>query len=148
MDTFSPSKRSWVMGRIKSGDTSPEIRVRSFFHRLGLRFRIHRKDLPGKPDLVFPSRRLAIFVHGCFWHQCPYCSSGRLPKSNLTYWERKLRMNKERDEKTRTNLKILGWSVVVIWECQIDDKYLLSIAEGIKRNRSDESTRSSVPSEI
>src|ERR1700733_12434437 len=101
MDTFSPSKRSWVMARIKSGNTSPEKRVRSFFHGLGLRFSIHRKGLPGKPDLVFPKHRLAIFIHGCFWHQCPNCRSGRLPKSNLSYWEHKLKANSERDEKNK-----------------------------------------------
>lgn len=116
-DTFSKKKRSWVMSRIKSGDTSPERLVRSFLHLRGYRFRLHRKDLPGKPDIILPRYRAAIFVHGCFWHQCPKCRGGRLPKSNLDYWETKLKRNKERDMENTARLKQLGWKVITIWTC-------------------------------
>ena len=121
-DTFSPDKRSWVMSRIRSGNTSPEKIVRSYLHACGYRFRLHRKDLPGKPDIILPRFNTAIFVHGCFWHQCPKCSSGRLPKSNLAYWETKLKKNQDRDKRNIKSLKSLGWKVIVIWECEIDEK--------------------------
>lgn len=121
-DTFSPAKRSWVMSRIRSGNTLPEKIVRSILHANGFRFRLHRKDLPGKPDIVLSRFRTVIFVHGCFWHQCPFCKSGRLPKSNLIYWKAKLQKNQERDKKNILELKKIGWSVITIWECQVDEK--------------------------
>jgi DNA mismatch endonuclease (patch repair protein) len=121
-DMFSPDKRSWVMSRIRSGNTSPEKIVRSYLHACGYRFRLHRKDLPGKPDIILARFKTAIFVHGCFWHQCPLCKGGRLPKSNLAYWEAKLKKNQDRDKKNIERLESLGWKVIVIWECQIDEK--------------------------
>lgn len=121
-DTFSPYKRSWVMSRIRSCNTFPEKTVRSILHANGFRFRIHRKDLPGKPDIVLPKFRTVVFVHGCFWHKCPHCKSGRLPKSNLSYWEPKLRKNQERDENNSLQLKKIGWNVITIWTCQTDEK--------------------------
>lgn len=121
-DTFSQGKRSWVMSRIRSGNTSPEKIVRSYLHTHGLRFRLHRKDLPGKPDIVLSRFKTVVFVHGCFWHQCPRCKSGRLPKSNLTYWQTKLKKNQDRDKQNIKSLKSLGWKVIVIWECQIKEK--------------------------
>lgn len=120
-DSFSPEKRSWIMSRIKSKDTSPEIKLRSFIHRLGYRFRLHRKDLPGNPDLVFVSRRKIIFLHGCFWHghNCP--RGNRLPGTNTEYWRNKIMKNVNRDLKTIKQLESLGWSTLVIWECDLKD---------------------------
>lgn len=106
------------MRRIRSKDTGPEMAVRRLVHRLGYRYRLHRKDIPGKPDLVFPGRRKVIFIHGCFWHQHPGCREGRLPKSNLTYWLPKLKRNTERDEAALAQLAASGWDVLVLWECE------------------------------
>jgi DNA mismatch endonuclease, patch repair protein len=107
------------MRRIRSKDTSPELALRSLIHRLGYRFRLHRKDLPGKPDLVFPSRQKVIFVHGCFWHQHPECREGRVPGSRLEYWGPKLRRNQERDADAQASLKGQGWKCLVLWECEL-----------------------------
>src|SRR5208283_2172112 len=109
------------MRRIRSANTKPELTVRSLAHRLGYRFRLHRRDLPGRPDLVFPSKRKVIFVHGCFWHQHRGCIDGRTPKSNTPYWLPKLANNKERDRKNRSRLARLGWECLVIWDCQTED---------------------------
>lgn len=102
----------------------PEMLVRRLVHRLGYRFRLHRKDLPGKPDLVFPSRRKVIFVHGCFWHQHPdlACRDARPPRSNSVYWEPKLTRNVQRDQKAKALLERDRWSVLVLWECELRDK--------------------------
>jgi DNA mismatch endonuclease (patch repair protein) len=104
----------------------PEMVVRQLVHKMGFRYRLHQKDLPGKPDLVFPSRRKAIFVHGCFWHQHKKeeCSDGRIPKSNTSYWTPKLKRNVERDKAATKELKRLGWEVLVIWECEIKNTNL------------------------
>ena len=117
-DTFTRQKRSEVMSRIRSGNTKPEIKVRSFLHRLGFRFSLRTARLPGKPDVVLKKYKTVVFVHGCFWHLCPHCKSGRLPKSNLAYWKKKLFNNKKRDQKNIKSLLDLGWKVLVIWECQ------------------------------
>ena len=116
---FSPAQRSWIMSQVHSQHTKPELLVRSLVHRLGYRFRLHRKDLPGAPDLVFPARRKVIFVHGCFWHghTCP--RGARLPKANAHYWREKIARNRKRDQQHRRNLRQLGWSVLVLWECQL-----------------------------
>lgn len=108
------------MAAIRSKNMKPEMRVRSLVHRMGYRFRLHRKDLPGKPDLVFGPRRKVIFVHGCYWHQHsdPACLDGRPPKSNTAYWLPKLQRNVERDASNIEALEALGWSVMVIWECE------------------------------
>ncbi|HIE54049.1 MAG TPA: DNA mismatch endonuclease Vsr [Chromatiaceae bacterium] len=121
-DVFSKDKRSWIMSRVRGKDTSPEIIVRSLVHRLGYRFRLYRKDLPGKPDLTFPSRRKVIFVHGCFWHGHDCLRGDRKPKSNVVYWRNKIRRNNQRDEVNQQRLKELGWDFLVIWECQIKDQ--------------------------
>jgi len=115
------------MRRIKSKDTKPELIVRRLAHRLGFRYRLHRKDLPGKPDLVFGPKRKAIFVHGCFWHghDDPACLDGRAPRSNQSYWLPKLTRNKERDFKSIAALEAAGWQVLVIWECETRDAGLL-----------------------
>ncbi len=130
-DTFSPDKRSWIMRQVKSKNTSPELRVRSLLHGMGYRFRLHRRDLPGAPDIVFPGRKKAIFVHGCFWHghSCPRGS--RLPKSNAEYWKKKIARNKERDQRHIEDLFDLGWETLVVWECEVKDTD--SLRERLKR---------------
>jgi DNA mismatch endonuclease, patch repair protein len=119
MDVFDTEKRSEIMRRVKGRDTTPELLVRRLVHRMGYRFRLHRKDLPGKPDLVFPGRRKIIFVHGCFWHGHT-CRRGRnRPSTRREYWDRKLDRNKERDQQTTRRLRRMGWSVLIVWECQL-----------------------------
>ena len=120
-DVFPESKRSWIMSRVRGKDTSPELIVRSLIHRLGYRFRLHRKDLPGNPDIVFPSRKKAIFVHGCFWHGHECHRGSRVPKTNNVYWKEKIERNVRRDEARQRELELLGWRTLIIWECQIKD---------------------------
>ncbi len=110
--------RSENMRAIRSKDTQPEMAVRSLVHKLGYRFRLHRSDLPGKPDLSFPARRKVIFVHGCFWHSHG-CKPGLTPKSNQDFWLPKLRQNKVRDRKSLKALSGLGWGSLVIWQCEL-----------------------------
>ncbi|WP_289032758.1 very short patch repair endonuclease [uncultured Roseibium sp.] len=116
-DRVSKSQRSENMRRIRSRDMKPEMIVRKLVHSMGYRYRLHRKDLPGKPDLVFGPRKAVVFVHGCFWHQHT-CRDGRLPKSNTSYWHAKLEQNVVRDAKVRSELEQAGWTVLVVWECQ------------------------------
>lgn len=115
-----PSLRSWTMAQVRSKNTTPEIAVRKAAHALGLRFRLHRSDLPGKPDIVFPARRIALFVHGCFWHQ-HRCKRARRPKTNTAYWTKKLDRNLQRDRSTAQALRKSGWRCAVIWECETKD---------------------------
>ena len=117
-DVFSTEKRSWIMSRVREKDTSLEIKVRSLTHRLGYRFRLHRKDLPGKPDLVFPCRKKVIFVHGCFWHGHDCARGKRIPKTNTGYWVEKIRKNVKRDAKNQIELQSLGWEILIVWECE------------------------------
>jgi DNA mismatch endonuclease (patch repair protein) len=123
-DTLSPAERSERMSRVRGKNTGPELIVRRLVHRLGYRFRLHRKDLPGTPDLVFPRLRSVIFVHGCFWHRHPdpKCSLARLPKSRLGFWEPKLTANHQRDVRNQATLSAAGWRVLVVWECELGDK--------------------------
>jgi DNA mismatch endonuclease, patch repair protein len=118
MDNVNIDARSENMRRIKGRDTAPEIVVRRLIHSLGFRFRLHRKDIPGCPDLAFIAKRKVIFVHGCFWHQHKTCKAGRLPKSNIEYWSTKLDRNKRRDRRVVAELRKEGWQTLVIWECQ------------------------------
>ncbi len=120
-DVFSRAKRSSIMRQVKGANTAPELRVRSLAHRLGYRFRLHRKSLPGRPDLVFPSRRIALFVHGCFWHRHPDCSAASMPASNVEYWRQKFARNKARDAAAARDLARIGWKVAIIWECETRD---------------------------
>lgn len=106
------------MSRVRGKDTSPEMRVRSASHALGLRFRLHRKDLPGKPDLVFPKFRVAIFVHGCFWHRHTGCRKAGMPKSRTDFWQAKFDANVSRDARVADELHRLGWQVETLWECE------------------------------
>jgi DNA mismatch endonuclease, patch repair protein len=129
---MDPGTRYRIMASIRKRDTWPEIAVRRAFHAQGLRFRLHRSDLPGTPDILLPSRRLAVLVHGCFWHQHPGCKWSRTPKGNTSYWGPKLARNVERDERVRQELEALGWNVLVIWECEaLDDLRLRQIAQCI-----------------
>lgn len=123
MDKLSVERRSANMARIKSKDTKPEMVVRKLTHSLGYRYRLHRKDLPGKPDLVFPRYKAAIFVHGCFWHQHPdpTCKDGVMPKSRIDYWAPKLGKNQLRDIQNISTLEKFGWKSLIIWECEVKD---------------------------
>jgi DNA mismatch endonuclease, patch repair protein len=114
----SRAHRSWTMSQVKSKNTTPEIVVRRAAHALGLRFRLHREDLPGKPDLIFPQWRVAMFVNGCFWHSHEGCNRARVPRSNGDYWKPKLLRNVERDREHIRSLRKAGWRVIVIWECE------------------------------
>lgn len=113
------AQRSALMSRIRSKDTKPEVTVRRLLHARGLRFRLHRHDLPGKPDIVLPRYQLAIFVHGCFWHQHEGCRLASTPKSRTEYWGPKLAGNIRRDKEARAALLALGWRVEIIWECDV-----------------------------
>jgi DNA mismatch endonuclease (patch repair protein) len=119
-----PDARRRVMQANKCRDTGPEMAVRRLLHRQGYRFRLHRRDLPGRPDLVFPGRRAVIQVHGCFWHQHgaqdPACRDGRMPKTRPEYWVPKLARNVERDQQNEAKLRAMGWQVLVLWECEIE----------------------------
>lgn len=106
------------MSKVRGKDTSPELRVRRVAHRLGLRFRLHSNHLPGKPDLAFPKYRVALFVHGCFWHRHPNCAKASLPKTREAFWKAKFDRNVQRDAKVFKQLTDLGWRVVVLWECE------------------------------
>lgn len=118
MDTRTPDQRRRIMQAVQSSDTGLELKIRRILHRLGYRYRLHPKDLPGTPDLVFPSRRKAVFVHGCFWHWHG-CKYGQLPKSRLDYWQPKLERNRERDHEKIRQLEAAGWVVHVVWQCEI-----------------------------
>lgn len=124
MDTLTAEERSARMGRIRGKNTGPELLVRRMLHRLGYRYRLHRRDLPGTPDLVFIGRRKVIFVHGCFWHRHrdPECRLARLPKTRLDFWLAKLDRNELRDRSHQAALQQAGWSVGVVWECELRDK--------------------------
>jgi DNA mismatch endonuclease (patch repair protein) len=121
LDNISKEERSRVMAAVKQKDTKPEMKVRSFLHKNGLRYRLHDNKLPGKPDLVFPRFQTVLFIHGCFWHGHPdeLCKLARIPKSNVKFWKDKIRANRQRDDKNIKLLQDLGWNVVVIWECQL-----------------------------
>lgn len=118
MDHVDKRTRSQIMAKVKSRDTSPEMEVRRALHRAGYRFRVHRADIPGCPDLVFPRHRVALFVHGCFWHWHG-CKRTRMPKSNVEYWTAKIKRNVDRDKQVRYELERLGWKWRVIWECEL-----------------------------
>jgi DNA mismatch endonuclease (patch repair protein) len=120
-DVYSPEKRSAVMARVKGKNTSPELAVRKALTGLGARYRLHRKDLPGKPDIVLPGRRLAIFVHGCFWHGHDCARGARVPQANRDYWVAKVARNQARDQRNRADLATAGWRVETVWECELKD---------------------------
>lgn len=121
MDHFDAETRSAIMRRVRSMDTSPELRVRHALHRLGYRYRLHHPSLPGRPDLVFPARHKVIFIHGCFWHGHPCKRGDRLPATNQDYWREKIDRNRKRDRRHQRQLRCDGWSVAIVWECQLKE---------------------------
>jgi DNA mismatch endonuclease (patch repair protein) len=120
-DVLSEEQRRRNMAAIRNKNTKPELRVRRALHAAGLRYRLHVRSLPGSPDLVFPSRRVVVFVHGCFWHRHPHCRNAQMPKSRREFWGAKLAANVERDRRQRRALQRLGWRVLIFWECQSKD---------------------------
>jgi DNA mismatch endonuclease (patch repair protein) len=127
-DKFSPEKRSEIMSRVHSTNTTPEIRVRKLLHSMGYRFRIQRRGLPGNPDIVLPKYKTVIFVHGCFWHGCPTCRHAKIrPVANAEYWEKKLNRTLERDKTDTALLEQMGWRVIVIWECETKKSSMQSL---------------------
>lgn len=137
MDTISKSRRSWNMSRIRGKDTSPEIAVRSTLHRLGFRFRLHVRDLPGRPDIVLPRFRTVVFVHGCFWHRHKRCRFAYTPKSRTAFWTAKFAENVARDIVSKKALESMGWRVLIVWECQVKEPPCLpkSIVRSLERLR-------------
>lgn len=117
MDRLDPKRRSWLMARIGTRHTTPELAVRRLLHRMGYRFRLHRSDLPGTPDIVLPRHGLVVQVHGCFWHG-HYCKRTKMPKSRVEYWHVKIDSNRARDARNRRRLRALGWRTIVVWECE------------------------------
>ena len=124
VDRLDPEARSRLMSKIRGKDTKPEMAVRSYLHARGLRYRLHDKSLPGKPDLVFRSRRVVVFVHGCFWHGHAGCNKARTPKTHEDFWRTKVETNAARDRRNIRKLRSLGWHVFVIWQCQICERRL------------------------
>ena len=135
-DHLTVSKRSWNMSRIRSKDTQPEMIVRKMLHNNGIRYRLHARDLPGKPDLSNKSKKFAIFVNGCFWHQHKGCKRASIPKSNTDYWIPKLEKNVNRFKENSDRLDTMGYRTAVIWECEVNDlennKALMEIISGKK----------------
>ena len=126
MDRISEEHRSWNMSRIRSKNTSPERKLRSLLHALGYRFRLHRRDLPGQPDIVLPRFRAVVFVHGCYWHRHRNCRYAYTPKTRVEFWRSKFDENVERDRQALRSLRELGWRVLVVWECEIPDEKALT----------------------
>ncbi|NLA25700.1 MAG: DNA mismatch endonuclease Vsr [Bacteroidales bacterium] len=130
-DVFDKEKRSKIMSSIKSKDTKPELIVRRLLHSMGYRYRLHRKDLPGSPDIVLSNYKKVIFIHGCFWHGHKGCSRAKLPKTNTEKWQQKISKNMKRDMESIEKLHSLGWAVLVLWTCEIKDE------ENLKRELED-----------
>jgi DNA mismatch endonuclease, patch repair protein len=125
MDNLSQEHRSWNMRQIKSGNTKPELTIRSLLHSMGYRFRLNRNDLPGRPDIVLPKYKTVIFVHGCFWHRHKGCKFSYTPKSNVSFWNEKFKTNILRDKEVKKQLKSLKWRTFVIWECELSNIKML-----------------------
>ena len=125
VDYLNSSARSALMAKVKGKDTAPELVVRRTVHAMGYRYRLHRRDLPGSPDLVFPSRKKAIFVHGCFWHRHNGCSKTTTPKTRIRFWNSKFEANIARDRRSVAALRDLGWKTLVLWECGVYDTHRL-----------------------
>ncbi|MDO8589121.1 MAG: very short patch repair endonuclease [Armatimonadota bacterium] len=126
-------ERSRIMSLVKQAHTKPEMVVRSLLHRQGYRFRLHRRDLPGSPDIVLPKYKTIIFVHGCFWHRHPGCRKATTPKTNVDYWRTKMAENVERDERKTRDLTQLGWQVVTVWQCETEPKHIEELAIRLKQ---------------
>jgi DNA mismatch endonuclease, patch repair protein len=119
MDRVDPATRKRVMAAVKSKDTAPELKLRRWLHAIGYRYRLHVRELPGRPDLVFPARRKVIFVHGCFWHRHGGCARAAMPATRQAFWVEKLTANVKRDARQVLELRALGWDVLIVWECQV-----------------------------
>lgn len=119
MDTRSPKQRRRIMQSVRSTNTRPELTVRRLLFGLGYRYRLHDKSLPGAPDIVFKQKRIAVFVHGCFWHLHSGCKFGQMPKSKLSFWEPKLLRNRQRDSENIQSLRKLGWTPIIVWQCEL-----------------------------
>ena len=133
-DRVSEQKRSWIMSRIRSKDTKPELVVRKFLYKNGFRYVLYNKRLPGKPDLSNSKREIAIFVHGCFWHHHGKCKRGKWPKSNQDYWIPKIKRNTKKDRINKKQLEDMGWTVFTIWECETNKNDCLNdLFNGIKK---------------
>jgi DNA mismatch endonuclease (patch repair protein) len=139
MDIWDKKKRSEMMSRIRSEDTRPEKALRKALFAEGYRYRTHYGKLPGKPDIVLPKHKTAIFVNGCFWHGHENCKFHRMPKSNVEYWEKKIAKNKERDKRNMSGVASEGWKVIVVWECEISKKNMRSVIAGIMAMMSEKS---------
>jgi DNA mismatch endonuclease (patch repair protein) len=139
VDVVDKATRSRMMSSIRGKDTKPELLVRKALHARGFRFRLHVKELPGKPDLIFPKYRAVVFVQGCFWHRHQFCKYAAVPKSNAEFWAQKLDANRSRDLLHEQQLKKLGWRVFAIWECEVDEFHLAQLAENLLMNSDDES---------
>lgn len=133
-DNVDPRTRSMIMSKVKGVDTSPEIKVRRALHSLGFRFRLHLKDLPGKPDIVLPRFRTVVFVHGCFWHGHG-CRRSGIPQTNSAYWKAKIERNRQRDAAAQRALAAMGWTVTVIWECELESGIQQLVAELLHKKR-------------
>lgn len=127
VDHLTPQMRSWNMSRIQSKNTTPEKTVRSLLHQMGYRFRLHRKKLSGKPDIILPKYKSVVFVHGCFWHRHKNCKDATTPKSNTAFWKKKFKLNVERDKKNQKELHRQGWKLIIIWQCEIIDLQRLAL---------------------
>lgn len=135
-DHLTPTERSDVMRKVRAQNTGPERALRRYLHRRGYRFRLHRRDLPGTPDLVFPGRNKIIFVHGCFWHGHSCRAGQNRPRTNVDYWEAKLKKTQKRDRKNRALLIEMGWDIKIIWECDISNpKVLKQLEDFLIKNR-------------
>lgn len=130
-DIVDAATRSRMMRGIRSRDTKPEILLRRMLHAAGLRFRLHAANVPGKPDIVFPSRKAAIFVHGCFWHRHSGCRWSSTPSSNVDFWLAKFRRNVERDAEVRAQLHLAGWRIATVWECSLNEATRADVAESV-----------------
>ena len=133
VDVFTKEKRSEIMKKVGPKNSKPELLVRSLIHCLGYRFRLHRRDLPGTPDLVFPRYRKIIFVHGCFWHGHIGCKKSKLPETNREFWENKINRNKENDKNSILKLNERGWEILTIWECQIKKSKIENLKKRITK---------------
>lgn len=136
-DTISAERRSWNMSRITGRNTKPEILLRSLLHRAGFRFRLHAKDLKGRPDIVLPKYRMAIFVHGCFWHRHAGCRNATIPATRIEFWTAKFDGNVERDSRNAAALEEAGWTVITVWECDLKsnpNSVVAMISEAIRRD--------------
>lgn len=132
-DIFSSSKRTEIMKKIRTKDTGCELAVRKMIYAMGYRYRLNKRNLPGKPDIVFGARKKIIFVNGCFWHGHSGCSRGKLPDSNVSFWGKKIKGNKVRDDKISKSLRKLGWKSFVVWQCQVNNKNVNSLKKRVEK---------------